>query len=121
MEDDEIRQNLVNNIIRLISVLASSEIEQKAYSNSLGFPIDIKDDFAEDLHMYLNEQIGGGIDVSAYFNAKQMEILRQIDSVFDEKSDGSASTFWVFFDKAYEYEWEWIRLLAKEFLAMPTM
>ncbi|MEO0463532.1 MAG: hypothetical protein AAF127_10395 [Pseudomonadota bacterium] len=97
-------------------VLASSEAEQKAYLDSMGFPVPIKDDLAEDFSI-LVEVLDANGRASA-FSAERLEIINRINCFFGEKSGTADPDFWQMGTASCIAGWEEVRAMAKAYLAL---
>ncbi|WP_338303090.1 hypothetical protein [Erythrobacter sp. Dej080120_24] len=97
-------------------VLASSEADQKAFLDSMGFPVPIKDDLAEDFSFLVGSMEANG--KTAEFGSKQLELITRIDGFFDQKSGGADPEFWQIGTPSCDEGWEEVRVMAKEYLSL---
>ena len=97
-------------------VLASSEAEQKAFLDSMGFPVPIKDDLAED-YGFLVECIEAN-GKTAKFGSDQLEIIKKIDGFLSRKSGDADPEFWQMGTPSCIAGWDEVRAMAEEYMAL---
>lgn len=96
-----------------MTVFASSEANQKAYLDSFGYKVPIKDDLAEDFSFLVESLNANG--KGRYFAEKQLELISEVSGFFDGKSGDVDPDFWLMGTQSCIDGWDQIRSMAKRY------
>ncbi len=97
----------------IMQALRSDEKFQQEFLNSMGCPVEIKDDLAEDLS-FLVECVSGHPDKNLCFTDAELRQACEIDTIFEKYSSNEHWEFWQFGQSKYAAEWARIREMASQ-------